>query len=63
MFRKAKAQGAVTGYVHPWPGDRGSDRSGLGVGKGFPVDLALGVVDAYEWSNRAAASCRCGTAH
>ena len=23
----------------------------LGVGKGFPVDLALGLVDAYEWSN------------
>ena len=24
---------------------------GLGVGKSFPVDLALGLVDAYEWSN------------
>jgi hypothetical protein len=51
MFRKARAQGAVTGYVHPWPNDTDPLDSDLGVGKGFPVDLALGVVDAYEWSN------------
>ena len=51
MFRKAKAQGAVTGYVHPWSGDGDPIEARLGVGKGFPVDLALGVVDAYEWSN------------
>jgi hypothetical protein len=51
MFRKAKAQGAVTGYVHPHSGDSDPLTARLGVGKGFPVDLALGVVDAYEWSN------------
>lgn len=51
MFRKARSQGAVTGYVHPWPSDTDPLDSDLGVGKGFPVDLALGVVDAYEWSN------------
>ena len=51
MFRKARAQGAVTGYVHPWPSDTDPLDSDLGVGKGFPVDLALGAIDAYEWSN------------
>jgi Tol biopolymer transport system component len=51
MFRKAKEQGAVTGYVHPWPNDTDPLDTNLGVGKAFPVDLALGVVDAYEWSN------------
>lgn len=51
MFRKAKAQGAVTGYVHPASGEGDPLDSSLGVGKGFPVDLALGLVDAYEWSN------------
>ncbi len=50
MFRKAKAQGAVTGYVHPWTGDGDPLESNLGVAKAFPVDLALGTVDAYEWS-------------
>jgi Tol biopolymer transport system component len=51
MFRKARAQGAVTGYVHPWSDDTDPLDRDLGVGKGFPVDLALGTVDAYEWSN------------
>ncbi|MCP5112014.1 MAG: CehA/McbA family metallohydrolase, partial [bacterium] len=51
MFRKAKAQGAVTGYVHPWSGDGDPLESGLGGGKGFPVDVALGATDAYEWSS------------
>jgi dipeptidyl aminopeptidase/acylaminoacyl peptidase len=51
MLRKAREQGAVTGYVHPWSGDGDPLDAQLGVGKGFPVDLALGVVDAYEWSN------------
>jgi hypothetical protein len=50
-FGRRKAQGAVTGYVHPWSGDGDPIEGRLGVGKGFPVDLALGVVDAYEWSN------------
>jgi Tol biopolymer transport system component len=46
MFRLARAQGALTGYVHPWtsPPEKGS----YGVARGFPVDLALGVTDYLE---------------
>jgi TolB protein len=51
MLRKAKAQGATTGYVHPYPGDRDPIESNLGGGKGFIVDAALGSADALEWSN------------
>ena len=49
MFRKAKRQGAYTGYVHsffngdPLEGD-------LGGAKGFLVDAALMTADALEWS-------------
>ncbi len=49
MFRKARAQGAWTGYVHsfysgdPLEGD-------LGGAKGFMVDAALATTDAVEWS-------------
>ncbi|MEK7405932.1 MAG: CehA/McbA family metallohydrolase [Acidobacteriota bacterium] len=50
MFRKAKAQGAVTGYVHAFGGERDPLEGGLGVAKAFPVDAALGTVDALEWS-------------
>ena len=49
MFRKARAQGAYTGYVHSqWNGDplEGS----LGGAKGFIVDAALMTTDAVEWS-------------
>ena len=49
MFRKAKAQGAVTGYVHPF-----ADTDPVGPiidgDKGVPVDAALGTLDALEWS-------------
>ncbi len=48
IFRKAKAQGAVTGYVHPF-GDTDPLESGVG-SKGFPVDVALGTLDCLEWS-------------
>ena len=51
MLRKAKAQGATTGYVHPYSGDRDPIESNLGGGKGFIVDAALGAADALEWSN------------
>jgi TolB protein len=51
MLRKAKAQGATTGYVHPYPGDRDPLETNLGGGKGFIVDAALGTTDALEWSN------------
>jgi TolB protein len=46
MFRVARAQGAIGGYVHPWSGDPVG--SGYAVARGFPVDLALGVTDYLE---------------
>jgi TolB protein len=51
MLRKAKAQGATTGYVHPFAGDRDPIEANLGGAKGFVVDAALGTADALEWSN------------
>ncbi len=51
MLRKAKAQGATTGYVHAYAGDRDPIETGLGGGRGFIVDAALGTADALEWSN------------
>ena len=48
VFRKTKAQGGITGYVHPF-GDVDPVESGFGA-KGFPVDAALGALDALEWS-------------
>ena len=51
MFRKAKAQGATVGYVHAHYGDNDPINEGLGGGKGFMVDAALGTTDAVEWSD------------
>ncbi len=51
IFRKAKAQGAVTGYVHAFSGDTDPLEAGLGIAKAFPVDAALGTVDCLEWSS------------
>jgi hypothetical protein len=49
MLRKAKAQGATTGYVHSfWSGD--PLEGNLGGAKGFVVDAALAAADAVEWS-------------
>lgn len=50
IFRKARAQGATGGYVHPFNGDRDPLEAGLGGAKGFLVDAALGTTDALEWS-------------
>jgi len=50
MLRKARAQGALTGYVHAFSGDRDPLETSLGVGKSFPVDAALGTVHTLEWS-------------
>jgi len=50
MLRKAKAQGATVGYVHPYFGTEDPLKQGLGGGKGFMVDAALGTTDALEWS-------------
>jgi TolB protein len=51
MFRKAKAQGAITGYVHAFGGEGDPQKGSLGGAKEFPVDVALGTVDALEWSS------------
>jgi hypothetical protein len=51
MLRKAKAQGATVGYVHAFGGNNDPLTQGLGGGKGFIVDAALGTTDALEWSN------------
>ncbi len=51
MFLKAKAQGAVTGYVHPFLGESDPLLGNLGGGKGFIVDAALETADALEWSD------------
>lgn len=51
MFIKAKAQGAVTGYVHPFLGDKDPIEEDLGYARGFIVDAALGTSDAMEWSD------------
>lgn len=49
MFRKAKRQGAWTGYVHSF--FNGDPLEGnLGGAKGFIVDAALMTADAIEWS-------------
>ncbi len=51
MFRKAKAQGATVGYVHPFFGDSDPLEGSLGVSKGYMVDAALGTTDLLEWSD------------
>ena len=50
MFRKAKAQGAVVGYVHAFSGEADPLHGDLGVAKAFPVDAALGSIHTMEWS-------------
>jgi hypothetical protein len=50
IFLKAAAQGAVTGYVHAFAGEKDPLDGDLGVAKGFPVDAALGTVSGLEWS-------------
>ncbi len=51
IFRKASAQGAITGYVHAFTGDDDPLDQALGEAKGFPVDAALGAVQCLEWSS------------
>ncbi len=55
MLRKAKAQGATTGYVHAYFGNSDPLQGNLQGAKGFLVDAAFGTTDALEWSasNRA----------
>lgn len=49
MFRKARRQGAWTGYVHSFYNDDPLEGN-LGGAKGFMVDAALASTDAVEWS-------------
>ena len=51
LFRKARAQNAATGYVHAFGGEA-DPLSGKGIAgaKGYGVDVALGTIDALEWS-------------
>jgi TolB protein len=50
MFRRARSQGAVNGYVHAFSGDRDPLEGNLGVAKGFGVDAVLSVFECLEWS-------------
>ena len=51
MFRKARAQGALVGYVHAYSGETDPLERGLTHARTFPVDAALGTVDTLEWSS------------
>jgi TolB protein len=46
LFRLARQQGAIGGYVHPW--SRDPESAGYAVARGFPVDLALGSFTYLE---------------
>ena len=46
IFRLARSQGAIGGYVHPFSRDPSS--VGYGGARGFPVDLALGALTYLE---------------
>ena len=48
IFRKAREQGALGAYVHPFWGSADPLEGNLGNAKGFPVDLALGTIDYHE---------------
>ncbi len=52
MFQVARAQGAISGYVHPWSQD--PTKTGYSVARGFPVDLALGSFEYIELMTSAA---------
>ncbi|MBI3207669.1 MAG: CehA/McbA family metallohydrolase [Candidatus Solibacter usitatus] len=58
MFRKARAQGALNGYVHAFYGDADPLAAQLGGAKSFPVDAALGTVECLEWSGATRAQLR-----
>jgi TolB protein len=50
MLRKARAQGALTAYVHAWYGDSDPVDGDMTIARAFPVDAALGLLDCLEWS-------------
>ncbi|PYV10289.1 MAG: hypothetical protein DMG07_21410, partial [Acidobacteria bacterium] len=50
VFRRAREQGGIGGYVHPWA-ERDPLEGDLAIARGFPVDLALGSFQYLElWS-------------
>ncbi len=51
VLRAAKARGAVTSYVHAFSGETDPMQAGLGLGKAFMVDAALGLADTMEWAS------------
>jgi hypothetical protein len=46
IFRMAREQGALGGYVHPYSRDPAA--AAYAVARGFPVDVALGALDYLE---------------
>ena len=46
IFRMAREQGAIGGYVHPYSSD--PEQVGYGGARGFPVDVALGTATYLE---------------
>lgn len=46
----AKSGGAITSYVHAFSGETDPMSAGLGLGKAFMVDAALGLADTIEWA-------------
>jgi TolB protein len=55
---KARAQGAITGYVHAFGGERDPLEGSLGGAKEFPIDVALGSTNCVEWSGSSRATLR-----
>jgi Tol biopolymer transport system component len=51
VLRAAKARGALTSYVHAFSGEGDPMQAGLGLGKAFLVDAALGLADTLEWAS------------
>lgn len=48
VLREARAQGGVTGYVHPFDAVPAPNDTSRRLTNEFPVDLALGLIDYYE---------------
>ena len=50
LVSQGPGRGRGDGYVHAFGGDRDPLKAGLGGAKGYAVDVALGTIDALEWS-------------
>jgi TolB protein len=49
-LRDMRRAGGITSYVHAFSGENDPMQAGLGIGKAFPVDTALDLVDTLEWA-------------